>query len=301
MFTIYTETIQKLIEELGRVKQELVELQIKNINLTSKLEVYEKLERVKTISTEAVETPLKFSSFTSNKNTYDDFFKEYSTTNDATLVEKMFTLEKNPTIVLQDIRNILPPNIDLLAKKFKCVKELKLLRKSIKEVSKWKETDEFYSIKPLSDIVDNYIICYNKEKKTTAFNYVRLALLYYPFDFDIFESKVEKYKYEDFDFKVEKIKNELYDNYFTPKENSKHTIKKNELTIRKGDYLTVSLDELFDYVMNERNKRQTAVRVLNNMLNLGKREIEEIETLRLKINKHIRRKKIEQNEYNQNS
>jgi len=37
------------------------------------------------------------------------------------------------------------------------------------------------------------------------------------------------------------------------------------------------------------------------MLNLGKREIEEIETLRLKINKHIRRKKIEQNEYNQNS
>lgn len=222
---------------------------------------------------------------------YSELLSQYSLTNDSSLVVKLFEFPGVKTSqVLTDIRNQLPFNIVDLAKKYRCTKEYKIILKANKHINKLADDDFYGKEKSINDLIHNYILFCNRDKKSIAFKYLKQSLIYFPFQLDLFLKGTEAYRYDDFDENLEILKVELYgeNNMLLTREKKTDGGKK----FPRLDYRTISLDELVEVAKTHKNQKQKAERLLAQMRKVNRDE-EDILLFVEEVNNFLKKSKIE--------
>jgi len=274
----YSDHILKLTTRLTEVEDENIELRLQLSRCESKLEIlqifYSDFKHIV-----GAERNLSDDIILSEKKEYSTVLSEYLITqNSQQIIELFENYDVLPSQIFTDIRNKLPDNIKVIAKRFKCLKELSIIEKSITNIKKFNKGDSTNE-KGITDLVSNYIDAYNKNKKTSALKYLKQVLVYFPFQFPMFLDNINQYYYEGLDEHITKLKLELYDeNNMLLSEDEllsllsiepTKIITKKEKVRKKGthtDYKNTSVEDLVKLVINiKSNPRQKAKNIFTGM------------------------------------
>jgi hypothetical protein len=203
----YLELIQKLTLRLTEAEVENVMLKEKLSKCEGKLEVLNQfyLDFKDSDRSTSVEKP-----------NYDELLSQYFVSKDVSIIEHLFEdYDVSAAQILTDIRilsnikNALPENIEDITKKYGCEAEYQIIKKSLEHIENFKESLS-YSERGIHDLSDTYIKKYMEGKKKAALRYLKQALVYYPFQLQVFLDNINEYRDENLIEYVENLKYELY-------------------------------------------------------------------------------------------
>jgi hypothetical protein len=317
--------IQELIEALKnennalREKNQALEIQLAEINgkyaecsnslnslydiLKSKIVVNDSVKEEPKVEKqllveEVVETPVVEPAVepVTQNYTRDELLDEYLIGNNLLKLDKLFELYPDETKrTLTEIRSSLPENINQLAKKHKFVKELQILKKSNRLIKELEMTDKTHHELHFTDLINRYIESFQQDRKLATTKYLQQALVYYPFQFDLFVTNISAYKNDDFDVQVEELKRKLYKNLMVttskpkkvapvPTTSDSNDEKKRYSEYKKVDYANSSIEDLVALVEQQpNNKAQFIRRTIAGMIKRGRTD-EECKTFETNAN-----------------
>jgi hypothetical protein len=210
-------------------------------------------------------------------NEYNQLLNDYGENKKEEVLIELFDKFPNKyNYILDEIRDILPENINELAQKYNFEKDLELLLKSNKLINK----NDKFEINTPDELVKKYVHGFNKNNKKTAYRYLKQALLFFPLTYkEQFLDKIQVF--EDYDKKFEEIFNELYG------ENNDAKIQ----TINKFhiDYTKETIVNLINITKDKANPRQRALLVVE-MLRKKSRPESDINQFKEGINEKLIKK-----------
>lgn len=211
----------KLINELSACKSELnvfkgkVEI-LNQFYQDYKDYVLSNSDKKDLISEEEPISNEKIDLFPEEKPTYEKLKSEYFIHRDNEIVVQLFedyninpVQVLNDLLMLNDLNNPLPSNIETMVKKYKITKEYEIIQKSLILIKNLKRSS-YYIERGIYNLSDLYINNFRNDNKKLSLKYVRMALLIYPFQFDKFLNSIKSYLYDDINEHIEKFKVELY-------------------------------------------------------------------------------------------
>jgi hypothetical protein len=292
----YTELLQTLTARLIEVENENASLLVKLSNYEGKFEILNQFySDFKFLNRTDLILPDENTQSTT-KPTYSSLLSEYFLTKNSEIIERLFSdCDVPASRILTDIRATLPNNIESIVEKFKCRQEYGIIQKSIQNINKLMEKKS-HSERGILDLVDYYITNHNKGKKRIALKFLQQALVYFPFQFNIFLDSIKEYYYDDLDEQIEAMKIELYGEnnmLLTGGSILSKKVKTQSKTINtkkkyiRVDYLNTPVNELVMLVNGlKNNPRQKAMHIKEVLLKTGKHDDKCISFIE-EINKYL--------------
>jgi len=275
----------ELIEKCHSLELENIKLKTENDDMNKFCEhLFSEIDFLKTTTTKipvpqtvSNELVVPHPQIIIKNNEYNQLLNDYGENKKEEVLIELFDKFPNKyNYILDEIRDILPENINELAQKYNFEKDLELLLKSNKLINK----NDKFEINTPDELVKKYVHGFNKNNKKTAYRYLKQALLFFPLTYkEQFLDKIQVF--EDYDKKFEEIFNELYG------ENNDAKIQ----TINKFhiDYTKETIVNLINITKDKANPRQRALLVVE-MLRKKLRPESDINQFKEGINNELTKK-----------
>ena len=275
----------ELIEKCHSLELENIKLKTENDDMNKFCEhLFSEIDFLKTTTTKipvpqtvSNELVVPHPQIIIKNNEYNQLLNDYGENKKEEVLIELFDKFPNKyNYILDEIRDILPENINELAQKYNFEKDLELLLKSNKLINK----NDKFEINTPDELVKKYVHGFNKNNKKTAYRYLKQALLFFPLTYkEQFLDKIQVF--EDYDKKFEEIFNELYGGNNDAKI---QTINKFHI-----DYTKETIVNLINITKDKANPRQRALLVVE-MLRKKLRPESDINQFKEGINNELTKK-----------